>query len=101
LRSDRQLAGRTPRAGVAETSDRGAAQRLAPVRNPFFQRALAPIRKFIEIDLFEDLEGETFGPVNVSGGLKRPVGLDALPQRERAAGPDRGKIGRRAVRLHV
>jgi hypothetical protein len=56
LRSDRQLAGRTPRAGGAETSDRGRAQHLAPVRNPFFQRALASIRKFIEVNNFEELK---------------------------------------------
>jgi hypothetical protein len=77
-------------------SDGGRAQHLAPMLNPFFQRALATIRKFIEIDLFEDPEGEIFGPMKVPGGLKRPVGLDALPQGERAAGPDCRKIGRRA-----
>jgi hypothetical protein len=33
--------------------------------------------------------------MKVPGGLKRLVRLDTLPQRERAAGPDRGKIGRR------
>src|SRR5580704_18797850 len=66
------------------------------MRNPLLERALTPVGQLLEIDLFEDLEGEAFGPMNVPGGLKRPVRLDALPQRERAAGPDRGKIGRRA-----
>jgi hypothetical protein len=49
----------------------------------------------LEIDLFEDPEGEIFHSMKVPGGLKRLVRLDTLPQRERAAGPDRGKIGRR------
>src|ERR1700728_1561081 len=82
-------------------SDRGRAQHFAPVRNPLLERALAPIRKLLEIDLFEDPEGETFGPMKVPSGLKRAVRLDALPERERAAGPDRGKIGRRADPLLV
>src|ERR1700742_424247 len=75
-------------------SDRGRAQHLAPMLNPIFQRAFASVSQFFEIDLFEDPEGETFGPMNVPGGLKRLVHLNALPERERAAGPDRGKIGR-------
>src|SRR3984885_12350564 len=101
LPDGRQLARRAPRAGAPETSDRGRAQRLAPVRNALLERALTPIRKLLEIDLFEDPEGETFGPMKVPGGLKRPVRLDALPQRERAAGPDRGQIGRRADPLLI
>jgi hypothetical protein len=95
----------TPSAKCArptETSDRGrAAQRLAPMRDPLLERALAAVRKLLEIDFFEDFEGETLGAVSIPGGLKRFVRLDALPQRERAAGPDRGKIGRRANPLLV
>jgi hypothetical protein len=69
-----------PHARAAETSDRDrAAQRLAPMRNPLLQRALAPVGQFIELDLFEAPEGEAFGPMNVPGGLKRLVRLDALP----------------------
>src|SRR5579871_2973309 len=67
--------------------------------NPFFQRAFAPISQLLEIELVEDPEGESFGPVRVPGGLERPIRLDALPERERAAGPDRGKVGRRADSL--
>src|SRR6185437_9794618 len=84
------------RPSTAGPSDRRRAQRLAPMLNPFLERALAPISQLLEIDLFQDPEGETFCAVRVPGGLKRPVRLDALAQRERAAGPDRGKIGRRA-----
>ena len=71
------------------------------MRNPLLERAFAPVGQLLEIDLFEDLEGETFGAVNVPGGLKRLVRLDALPQREPAAGSDCGKIGRRADPLLV
>jgi hypothetical protein len=86
----------------AETSDRGrAAQHFAPMLNPLLEGTLAPVSQLLEIDLFEDLEGETFRPMSVPGGLKRLVRLDALPQRERAAGPDRGQIGRRAYPLLV
>src|SRR5580692_2170178 len=69
--------------------------------NPLLERAFPSIGQLLEIDLFDDPEGETVGPMKVPGGLKRPVRLDALPQRERAAGPDRGKIGRRADPLLV
>jgi hypothetical protein len=69
--------------------------------NPFLERALAPVSQFIEIDLFENLEGETVGAVEVPGGLKRLVRFDALPEREQAAGPDRGQIGRGADPLPV
>src|SRR6185437_1043391 len=84
------------RPSTAGPSDRRRAQRLAPMLNPFLERALAPISQLLEIDLFQDPEGDTFGAVGVPGGLKRPVRLGALPERERAAGPDRRKIGRRA-----
>ena len=91
-----------PKQAPAETSDRGrAAQHFAPMLNPLLEGTLAPVSQLLEIDLFEDLEGETFRPMSVPGGLKRLVRLDALPQRERAAGPDRGQIGRRAYPLLV
>src|ERR1700722_8612909 len=64
----------------AETSDRGrAAQCIAPMRYPLLEGTLAPVSQLLEIDLFEDLEGETFRPMGVPGGLKRLVPLDALP----------------------
>ncbi len=43
------------------------------MRNALFQRAVAPVSQLIEIDLFEDPEGETFRSMNVPGGLKRVV----------------------------
>ena len=47
--------------GLAQAAlDRGRLQGLAPVLNPLFQRALAPIRKLLEVDLLEDPEGESF-----------------------------------------
>src|ERR1700722_4890225 len=84
------------RCAPAEMSDRGRAQHFAPMRNPLLERALASVGQLLEIDLLENLEGETLRPVRIPRGLKRLVRLNALPQRERAAGPDRGKIGRRA-----
>src|SRR5580692_4497858 len=69
--------------------------------NPLLERAFPSIGQLLQIDLFDDPEGETVGALKVPGGLKRFVRLDALPQRERAAGPDRGKIGRRANPLLV
>src|SRR3984957_3813525 len=64
----------------AGSSDRGrAAQCIAPMRYPLLEGTLAPVSQLLEIDLFEDLEGETFRPMGVPGGLKRLVPLDALP----------------------
>src|ERR1700677_1173453 len=71
------------------------------MRDPLLERALATVGQLLQIDLFEDPEGETFGPMKVPGGLKRLVRLDVLPQGEGAAGPDRGKVGRRADPLLV
>jgi hypothetical protein len=88
-------------AEAAASSDRGRAPHFAPMRDPLLERALASVGQLLEVYLFQDLEGETLGAVNVPGGLKRLVRLDALPQRERAAGPDRGKIGRCADPLSV
>ncbi len=51
----------TLRVGAVRSSDRGRAQRLAPMLNPFFQRALASVSQLLEVDLLEDPEGETFG----------------------------------------
>ena len=67
-----------PSAPAAETSDRGGAQKLTPMRNPLLERALAPVSEFIEVDLLEDPEGEAFCAMKVPGGLKRLVRLDAL-----------------------
>jgi hypothetical protein len=50
-----------PRWGSGNVRSHGRAQRLAPVRYPLLERAFASVGQLLEIDLFEDLEGEAFG----------------------------------------
>lgn len=67
-----------PEQAPLPSSDRGrGVQRLALVLNPLREREFAPLRKLLEIDLY-DPEDELFRPMNIPRGLKRLVHLDAF-----------------------